>query len=216
MHPKVFSIRTKVVCSADFRLATITRHCHLTSKMTSLPPLTLGSEESSKLQSRIKVELAQRQWSEGEDDEVMAEYILVMLANHKTSEQIASELKDLIGESSGEGGTAERGVDDFVDWIWQERARIGRGDDVKMESLSSGTSEARSREQWRVDERRRRSLSPQERMNDVSSAAAATHPTHRTEGAFERRYDRRGGDRWNDGPPNQGRNPRRENGRDSR
>jgi hypothetical protein len=144
--------------------------CHLSSPRFSptamtdtLPPLILGTEESSTLQQHVKIELAQRQWSEGEDDEVMAEYILVMLANNKTSEQIAIELKDLIGEGSGENSGGEGGVDDFVDWIWKERTKLASGSNVMLESLSSKSSEVKSREQWRAKEIKRRSLSPEAR-----------------------------------------------------
>jgi len=168
--------------------------------MGTFPPLVLGTEESSKLQSRIKVELAQRQWSEGEDDDVMAEYILVMLANNKTSEQIANELKELIGEGSGENSGGEGGVDDFVDWIWQERSRIANGSDVKMESLSSGASEAKSREQWRTDvpsktaqgqsyQSKRRSLSPERRSSPSDPASLLSRPAGTFGGRNEGRWE---------------------------
>ncbi|UZJ54847.1 hypothetical protein CBS101457_004167 [Exobasidium rhododendri] len=152
--------------------------------MTTLPPLILGSEESSTLQDHVKVELAQRQWSEGEDDEVMAEYILVMLANNKTSEQIANELKELIGEGSGQNSGGEGGVDDFVDWIWAERSRIASGSNIRVESLSSKTSDAKSREQWRPNEIKRRSVSPQARRD---------LPANRSNGEREHRRE---GNRW--------------------
>lgn len=138
------------------------------------------------LQEQIKEGLKQRKWSEGDEDEVMAEYILVMLANNKTQEQIASELRDLLGDGSGEGSNGE-GVDAFVEWIWLERVRIGAGGDVKTESQSAGTSEAKSREQWRGKETRRRSLSP--------------HPRPATNGSQVRGAVQSGGraaDRWDE------------------
>lgn len=130
------------------------------ARMSSLPPLVLDSEEGRQLQQLIKRELARRQWSDGDDDEVMAEYILVMLANNKTADQIANELEELVGDSNAESSGSES-VKVFVDWLFAERAAVSINSDHLIDSQSvTASSGTRSREQWRTNETKRRSLSP--------------------------------------------------------
>lgn len=68
--------------------------------------LITGSDE----QSSIQKELAMKGYST-ESDPVMAEYITIMLINTKTSEQITSELTDLIGPEYDPK---------FTDWLFAE------------------------------------------------------------------------------------------------
>ncbi|PWN51018.1 hypothetical protein IE53DRAFT_67717 [Violaceomyces palustris] len=72
------------------------------------------SESASRLQSSIQAELATRGYS-NHDDPIMAEYIVVMLANQKSPEQITQELSELIGPDYDP---------QFTHWIWSEADRI--------------------------------------------------------------------------------------------
>jgi hypothetical protein len=160
--------------------------------MSTLPPLVLDSEEGRRFQQLIKRELARRQWSDGDDDEVMAEYILVMLANNKTADQIAGELEELVGDSSVESSGSES-VKVFVDWLFKERAAVGTNSDTLMDSQSATTSSgARSREVWRTNETKRRSLSPDLALKQEEGTVMST--------GFEsdRVRNQRGGGRWGD------------------
>lgn len=145
---------------------------------SSAVPLALGTEQGQLLQSSIKSELSRRHWSDGDDDEVMAEYILVMLANNKTSDQIATELEELVGEGSG-GDASEGSVRGFVGWLWQERDRIAHEATAPKPGKVEHTLDIRSR---------RRSRSPIRRPREEQ---------------FDRRDQRQNGygdhsDRWHD------------------
>lgn len=163
-----------------------------TSTMSGLPPLVLGSDEARLFQQLIKEELVRRQWSDGDDDEVMAEYIGVMVANNKTAAQIASELEELVGDGTAEGSGSDS-VKDFVEWLWNQRATLHTRSHVTMEIQSATTSsDAKSREQWRANEAKRRSLSPEgrERINERNIIQGRDTEMNRR--------DQRGGDRWAD------------------
>ncbi|KAI0036150.1 hypothetical protein K488DRAFT_41726 [Vararia minispora EC-137] len=75
--------------------------------------LTIGTERATALQNAIQDELIKRRYSQ-EPDPVMAEYITIMIINNKSSEQISSELEDLIGSDF------ERS---FTDWLFAEAAK---------------------------------------------------------------------------------------------
>ncbi|EST09404.2 hypothetical protein PSEUBRA_001002 [Kalmanozyma brasiliensis GHG001] len=77
--------------------------------MSSFRNLDVQLAQCEGLQQAIQVELANREYS-SEDDPVMAEYIVVMLANQKTAEQITAEMKELIGDEY-DGA--------FTEWIWK-------------------------------------------------------------------------------------------------
>ncbi|KZS88274.1 hypothetical protein SISNIDRAFT_552712 [Sistotremastrum niveocremeum HHB9708] len=57
-------------------------------------PLIMGTERAQIFQSNIQDELARRGY---DADQVMAEYIAIMVINQKTADQINAELTDLIG-----------------------------------------------------------------------------------------------------------------------
>ncbi|KAK4050516.1 mRNA-binding protein nab2 [Microbotryomycetes sp. JL221] len=69
-----------------------------------------GTPQAQKLQDAIQKQLAFLGWST-EDDNVMAEYVLVMIGNRKTPEQISTELSDLIGGDFDQS---------FVTWLFDE------------------------------------------------------------------------------------------------
>ncbi|OWZ60161.1 hypothetical protein C356_00295 [Cryptococcus neoformans c45] len=77
------------------------------------------SEQSAQLQSEVQVELERREWAEPNDN-VMAEYITVLLANGSSRERVQSEMDDLVGSDFDPA---------FLDWLF-----------VKSESITSAGS----------------------------------------------------------------------------
>ncbi|KAG8856189.1 hypothetical protein FRB91_001086 [Serendipita sp. 411] len=75
------------------------------------PDLQLGTPRADALQTAIHDELVVRGFTTGED-KVMAEYVLIMLINKKTPEQVNSELSDFIGPETWDPT--------FVDWLFEE------------------------------------------------------------------------------------------------
>ncbi|PWN91151.1 hypothetical protein FA10DRAFT_265031 [Acaromyces ingoldii] len=136
-----------------------------------LPPFALGSEEAKMLQGAIQRGLASKGWSD-EDDEVMAEYILVMLANKKTATQIGGELQELVGEAS------DAEVQAFIGGMWEEAQAILSGQD-----RANGRAEEA--------EPRRRSPSPAPAAPGPSRRRSASPENIRLQSA-----DREGQERW--------------------
>ncbi|WVO22115.1 uncharacterized protein IAS62_003440 [Cryptococcus decagattii] len=77
------------------------------------------SEQSAQLQSEVQAELERREWAEPNDN-VMAEYITVLLANGSSRERVQSEMDDLVGSDFDPA---------FLDWLF-----------VKSESIVSDGS----------------------------------------------------------------------------
>ncbi|KAG7449670.1 uncharacterized protein BT62DRAFT_928398 [Guyanagaster necrorhizus] len=75
--------------------------------------LTIGTERAAALERAIQHELTTRGYSP-EGDNVMAEYITIMIINNKTSAQVTAELEDLIGSDFDHS---------FTDWLFQEAAK---------------------------------------------------------------------------------------------
>ena len=123
--------------------------------MSSFRNIDVKSAHVQELQRSIQLELANRGYS-SEDDPVMAEYIVVMLANQKTADQITSELQDLVGTEYDPS---------FTDWIWgQTQSCLDRhyasSSTVTQASTSTGAStfaNATSSTSDEYDERRSRS-----------------------------------------------------------
>lgn len=95
------------------------RFTYSTSAMASasFAPIQIDvrSPSAIALQSSIQDNLVSRGWVDASDP-MMAEYVLVMLANAKGREQIDQELGELIGE-----GIYEKS---FTQWLWAESARL--------------------------------------------------------------------------------------------
>ncbi|KIR67325.1 hypothetical protein I314_02543 [Cryptococcus bacillisporus CA1873] len=66
------------------------------------------SEQSAQLQSEVQAELERREWAEPNDN-VMAEYITVLLANGSSRERVQSEMDDLVGSDFDPA---------FLDWLF--------------------------------------------------------------------------------------------------
>ncbi|KAI0042894.1 hypothetical protein FA95DRAFT_1563829 [Auriscalpium vulgare] len=75
--------------------------------------LTIGTERASALQHAIGEELMKRGYS-ADNDEVMAEYIIIMIINNKSPDVISGELEDLIGSEFDRS---------FTDWLFAEAAK---------------------------------------------------------------------------------------------
>ena len=69
------------------------------------------------LQNAVQPKLAEVGWSTGAvDDSALAEYIILMLVNGKTQDQIASELSnDLLGL-----GPEDPSANDFARWLFEQ------------------------------------------------------------------------------------------------
>lgn len=170
--------------------------------------IDVRSPNIQSLQSTIQLELARRSYSP-EDDPVMAEYIVVMLANQKTPEQITAEMKDLIGSEYEEN---------FTEWVWAETQRCldqhAPPEEQEGASAIASTSAApgpsitrtrnarqrRSRSPLPTNGRsqeRRRSRSPtftdarrdeRRRSRSPSAARTSTSPVYRRGPPFPRDY----------------------------
>ncbi|KAJ9474652.1 hypothetical protein PHBOTO_005088 [Pseudozyma hubeiensis] len=80
----------------------------------------------------------------------MAEYIVVMLANQKTAEQITAEMKELIGGEYDAG---------FTEWVWSEAEKWVGGGGGEAETVVGGGGAGSAVE--RRSARQRRSRSPE-------------------------------------------------------
>jgi hypothetical protein len=81
--------------------------------------VVLGTPLADSLQTSVQQKLAEAGWSTGGlDDSALAEYILLMLVNGKTQDQIASELSnELLGLAPDDTGGAE-----FTSWLFNQVA----------------------------------------------------------------------------------------------
>ncbi|SYW78371.1 related to NAB2 - nuclear polyadenylated RNA-binding protein required for nuclear mRNA export [Ustilago bromivora] len=124
--------------------------------MSAFRNIDVKSPHIQELQQTIQVELANRRYS-SEDDPVMAEYIVVMLANQKTADQIRAELQDLVG---GEYDAS------FTGWVWDATQQCLDNSDaaqVQQEGEASGSAAAAAATpavRGARSTRRRRSRSP--------------------------------------------------------
>nr|XP_019046434.1 hypothetical protein I302_05183 [Kwoniella bestiolae CBS 10118]OCF25364.1 hypothetical protein I302_05183 [Kwoniella bestiolae CBS 10118] len=76
--------------------------------------ITLNPEQSAQLQAEIQRELERREWAEPEDN-VMAEYITVLLANGSARERVQTEMDDLVGSDFDPA---------FLDWLFSAAKSI--------------------------------------------------------------------------------------------
>lgn len=120
--------------------------------MSTFRNIDVKSPHIQELQQTIQLELAKRGYS-SEDDPVMAEYIVVMLANQKTADQITSELQDLVG---GEYDA------NFTAWVWDATQQcLDRYAPREQEGEALGSAAAAPAAGRTRNARQRRSRSPQ-------------------------------------------------------
>ncbi|SPO30828.1 related to NAB2 - nuclear polyadenylated RNA-binding protein required for nuclear mRNA export [Ustilago trichophora] len=98
--------------------------------MSSFRNIDVKTPHIQELQHSIQLELASHEYS-SPDDPVMAEYIVVMLANQKTADQITTEMKDLIGSEYDAA---------FTDWIWNATQSCLDRHAASSSSAQAGTS----------------------------------------------------------------------------
>lgn len=87
------------------------------------PTVVLGTPLADALSSIVPPKLVEMGWSqEGADDSALTEYVVLMLVNGKTQEQIADELSnDLL---SGEGDKQD--VLNFSNWLFEQVENLNR------------------------------------------------------------------------------------------
>ncbi|ORX36581.1 hypothetical protein BD324DRAFT_626414 [Kockovaella imperatae] len=78
--------------------------------------ISFTSDQQTQLQSEVQAELERREWAEP-DDNVMAEYITVLLANGNSREKVHTEMNDLVGSDFDER---------FLEWLFDTAADITR------------------------------------------------------------------------------------------
>ncbi|WVR06954.1 hypothetical protein IAU60_003990 [Kwoniella sp. DSM 27419] len=76
--------------------------------------LNLSPEQSAQLQAEVQRELERREWAEP-DDNVMAEYITVLLANGSERDRVQTEMDDLVGSDFDPF---------FLDWLFDKASEI--------------------------------------------------------------------------------------------
>lgn len=78
--------------------------------------VVLGTPLAQALNAAIQPKLVEVGWSTGADDSELAEYVILMLVNGKTQEEIAAELSgDLLNL-----GDDDPGAKDFAQWLFQQ------------------------------------------------------------------------------------------------
>nr|CDI55312.1 conserved hypothetical protein [Melanopsichium pennsylvanicum 4] len=155
--------------------------------MSSFRNIDVKLSHIQQLQHSIQIELAKHAYS-SEDDPVMAEYIVVMLANQKTAEQITAEMKDLIG--------AEYDAS-FTKWIWNATQEcLDTAAQATMPSDSTATASegnavgSEFSAHTRNSRQQRRSRSPQASSSIARSGREKRHSRSPT-AANNKRDDRR-------------------------
>lgn len=78
--------------------------------------VAVGTPLAEALQNVVQPKLAEVGWATGSDDNALSEYIILMLVNGKTQDQIASELSnDLLAL-----GPEDSGAIDFSRWLFEQ------------------------------------------------------------------------------------------------
>lgn len=95
--------------------------------------IDIHAPSSTHLQNSIQEALSSRGWADATDS-VMAEYVLVLLCNGKTRDQVDAELTELIG---GDYDPA------FTSWLWAEATRVTTNGEGSNQAIA-GSSTARS------------------------------------------------------------------------
>ncbi|KAI5206196.1 hypothetical protein E4T38_03835 [Aureobasidium subglaciale] len=107
-----------------------------------------GTPLAEALHNAVQPKLAEVGWSTGAaDDSALAEYIILMLVNGKTQNQIASELSnDLLGL-----GPDDPSANDFATWLFDQvntlNGQLNGGQDAQMGSTQSADVTTASQDQ---------------------------------------------------------------------
>lgn len=112
-----------------------------------------GTPLADALQNAVQPKLAEVGWSTGAvDDSALAEYIILMLVNGKTQDQIASELSnDLLGL-----GPEDPSANDFARWLFETvntlNAQINGGQDAPMVTAQTADGSTATQDQSGQDQ----------------------------------------------------------------
>lgn len=89
-----------------------------------------GTPLADELQKSVQPKLVEMGWSTGAaDDSALSEYIILMLVNGKTQEEVASDLaSDLLGLDSEDQSAAA-----FAKWLFEEVNRLGGGSEAQTQ-----------------------------------------------------------------------------------
>jgi nuclear polyadenylated RNA-binding protein NAB2 len=97
--------------------------------------ISSGTPMAEALQSLIQPKLEALEWSSGGDDSALSEYIVLMLANGKTQDEIASELfndfKDL--------GANEASATEFSRWLFEQVQTLQNQNSTGSQQQESGS-----------------------------------------------------------------------------
>lgn len=108
--------------------------------------VVLGTPLADALQNVVQTKLAEMGWSTGGlDDSALAEYIMLMVVNGKTQEEIATELSnDLLGLAPEDTGAVE-----FTRWLFEQvdvlsgvsaQSEGSAAQDVQVTGMDMGSS----------------------------------------------------------------------------
>lgn len=140
--------------------------------------VSVGTPLATALQNVVQPRLAEAGWTTGGlDDSALSEYIILMLANGKTQEQIASELSnDLLGL-----GPEDDGAVNFSQWLFQQvdilSKQLNGSDQAGV--FSAGESGPSSNQNNQSEGANGNGLSSNydAEMGDTAEAAAGAIPT---------------------------------------
>ena len=105
--------------------------------------VVLGSPLAQALNAAIQPKLVEVGWSTGADDSELAEYIILMLVNGKTQEEIAAELSgDLLNL-----GDDDPGAKDFSHWLFLQVHLLNNPQAVGNQGLPAAVGGAGTPEQ---------------------------------------------------------------------
>ncbi|EON65507.1 hypothetical protein W97_04745 [Coniosporium apollinis CBS 100218] len=140
--------------------------------------VAVGTPLAEALQELVQPKLVEVGWSTGGDDSALSEYIILMLVNGKTQEQIASELSnDLLGL-----GPEDSGATDFSRWLFNQVVILDRQLSGAQEatSIAPAAAEASQIEQAR-DSEMGGQMAPSEQqdadMDEAADGPAGAIPT---------------------------------------
>ena len=105
--------------------------------------VSLDTPLAAALNTAVHSRIVEEGWTQ-EDDTALAEYIVLMLANGKTQEQVASEL-------AGELLQDAQGTEEFSKWLFEQVAALANGDSSASIATASAADTAIVQDQFSAD-----------------------------------------------------------------
>jgi hypothetical protein len=147
----IFTIKLRLVCRSRHKTQGLQKLQPSVSVLSSLEHLTenfdaqiisptmaasvaLDTPLAEQLSSVVQPKLVEVGWTtDGLDDSALAEYIILMLVNGKTQEQVASELSnDLLNLDPGDTGAI-----DFARWLFEQVDVLNSGSHGQAQGTGS-------------------------------------------------------------------------------